>query len=111
MRATEFIRSILDLIDLVDQNGSIEQEITIEPMDCADPTPEEPQADLRRFRQIVDLSSANATQHANEPNEAYADISAVTTDAGGGVNGPKNPADIRANSISMYPAFQARSGE
>jgi hypothetical protein len=32
---------------------------------------------------------------ANSPNEVVADIEAVTTDAGGGVNGPKDPADIR----------------
>lgn len=32
----------------------------------------------------------------------------VTVNAGGGWNGPKNPADIRANSVSMYPNFQAK---
>jgi hypothetical protein len=30
----------------------------------------------------------------------------VTTDAGGGVNGPKDPSDIRGEHPSMYPAHQ-----
>ena len=32
---------------------------------------------------------------ANSPNEVVAPVDAVTTLAGGGVNGPKHPADIR----------------
>ena len=39
---------------------------------------------------------------ANEPDEAYAGIDSVTTDAGGGVNGPKDPADIRVKDPSGY---------
>jgi hypothetical protein len=31
----------------------------------------------------------------------------VTTDAGGGLNGPKHPADLRVKDPSMYPNFQA----
>jgi len=34
-------------------------------------------------------------EYANTPNEIVAPMSAVTTDAGGGLNGPKDPADIR----------------
>jgi len=32
---------------------------------------------------------------ANSPNEIVTDVDAITTLAGGGVNGPKDPADIR----------------
>ena len=39
---------------------------------------------------------------ANSPDEKYADISAVTTKAGGGLNGPKNPKDIRVKDPSPY---------
>ena len=44
----------------------------------------------------------------NSPAEVVAGIESVTTNAGGGLNGPKNPADIRADSVSMYPNFQAK---
>jgi transcriptional regulator of aromatic amino acid metabolism len=42
--------------------------------------------DIRRFRQIVDLASTQDTQYSNTPKEEYADISAVTSAAGGGIN-------------------------
>ena len=41
-------------------------------------------------------------QYSNTPNEQYADVAAVTTQAGGGVNGPKHSADIRGDSIRIY---------
>jgi len=65
---------------------------------------------IRRFRQIADLQSGPAKVCANQPAEAYADISAVTTAAGGGVNGAKNPADLRGNSMSLFPEFEAGKG-
>jgi len=43
---------------------------------------------------------------ANRPNEVVAPVSAVTTDAGGGVNGPKHPHDIRVKDPSAYPDQQ-----
>lgn len=39
---------------------------------------------------------------ANSPNEKYSGVSAVTTKAGGGLNGPKNPKDIRVKDPSPY---------
>ena len=49
-----------------------------------------------RFRQILAmLDSPSEGPLANTPNEVVAPVSAVTTLAGGGVNGPKHPADIR----------------
>jgi hypothetical protein len=39
---------------------------------------------------------------ANAPDEKYAGIDAVTTKAGGGLNGPKNPKDIRVKDPSPY---------
>lgn len=38
----------------------------------------------------------------NSPDEQYADIDAVTTDAGGGMNGPKHPKDLRVKDPSPY---------
>jgi hypothetical protein len=39
---------------------------------------------------------------ANSPNEVVADVDAVTTLAGGGVNGPKHPDDIRVKDPRGY---------
>jgi hypothetical protein len=39
---------------------------------------------------------------ANSPNEVVAPVSAVTTDAGGGVNSPKHPDDIRVKDPKGY---------
>ena len=58
--------------------------------------------DIRRFRQIVDLADVQQTEYSNNPKEEYASIESVTTAAGGGLNGPKHPDDIRGNSFSIY---------
>lgn len=116
MRANEIIRSILDLIDTVEGGESAPTvSIAIGSTPIAD-TPEvadEPECagdDIRRFKQIVDLASdeGELSPFSNSPNEKYADIDSVTTAAGGGVNNPKHPADIKSNSISMYPNFLAK---
>jgi hypothetical protein len=39
----------------------------------------------------------------NSPAEVTAGIESVTTNAGGGWNGPKNPANMRADSVALYP--------
>jgi hypothetical protein len=43
---------------------------------------------------------------ANSPNPVVAPVEAVTTLAGGGLNGPKHPHDIRVKDPSMYPNQQ-----
>ncbi len=40
--------------------------------------------------------------YQNKPKAEYADIDAVTTDAGGGMNGPKHPKDLRIKDPSPY---------
>ena len=90
MRATDIIRNVLDLIDAVDNKDNQEPTATIE----IEPEQGEPVAS--RFKQIFAmLSNPSAGPLANSPNEIVADIDAVTTNAGGGWNGPKHPADIR----------------
>lgn len=60
--------------------------------------------DIRRFRQIVDLADqGEPTEYTNTPKEEYAGIDAVTTAAGGGMQAPKHPADIRGEQPSIYP--------
>jgi hypothetical protein len=59
--------------------------------------------DIRRFRQIIDLAdTGQETHYSNTPKEEYADLSSVTTAAGGGIHAPKHPDDIRVNSFSIY---------
>ena len=108
MRATEIIRGVLDLIDQVECTQQIQEPSTavVEPVD----EPIQTGVDTNRFKQIFDLlSSQQAQMYDNSPAEVTAGIESVTTNAGGGWNGPKNPADIRANSVSMYPGFQAEN--
>ncbi len=60
--------------------------------------------DIRRFRQIVDLADqGEQTEYSNTPKEEYAAMDAVTTGAGGGMQTPKHPADIRGEQPSIYP--------
>jgi hypothetical protein len=60
--------------------------------------------DIRRFKQIVDLAaSGEPTEYSNTPREEYSAIDSVTTAAGGGMQAPKHPADIRGEQPSIYP--------
>lgn len=85
MRATEFIRELLDLIDQATDNT------------------QDPVTD---YESECDTPEVETVRLANQPDEMYADIKKVTVDAGGGLNGPKHPADLRADSFSMYPNTQ-----
>ena len=107
MRATEIIRSVLDLIDQLECNQQPEPEVVaIEPVE----EPVQTGVDTNRFKQIFDmLSSQQKQMYDNSPAEVTAGIESVTTNAGGGWNGPKNPADIRTNAPSMYPGYQAEN--
>jgi len=81
MKTTDIIRTVLDILDASDQEQMPE------------PQAHKPES---RFRAIYTmLSKKRSGPLANTPNEVVAPISAVTTDAGGGVNGPKHPDDIR----------------
>lgn len=124
MRANEIIRSILDLIDGVD-NGN--QQPTVSIAIGKTPVETEPQIlavadseddefahdDVRRFKQIVDLADTDGSNSpfSNTPNEKIADVDSVTKDAGGGWQAPKHPADQRVQHPSLYPGHQHKVGE
>lgn len=92
MRATEIIRGVLDLIDQVE---------------CAQQQQEQPVQGA--FAQLFAQLSTEPQGYDNSPDPHVHGIDSVTTAAGlGGLNGPKNPADIRSDSVSMYPNFQAK---
>lgn len=98
MKATEIIRGVLDLIDQIDCSPAADQIST-------------PTAEVGRFAQIFAMLSQPPSvdvTYDNSPDTVVSDVRSVTTDAGGGWNGPKQPSDLRADSISMYPNFQAK---
>ena len=93
MRATDVVRQVLDLLDEIE--GPHDIKIDTVPIDAAS-SPEQGEPIASRFKQIFAmLNNPSSGEYSNTPNEIVAPISAVTTDAGGGLNGPKNPADIR----------------
>ena len=100
MRATDIIRSVLDLLDRVDDQQQ-KDVCTPEPDYKAEPEKHS------RFRQIFRmLQASDNTGYANTPEEVVSDVASVTTQAGGGMNGPKHPHDIRVKDPSMYPNQQ-----
>lgn len=98
MRASEILRGLLDLIDKIESDPAEEKNDDI----VDDPNR------IKQIRDLMPCGCQDAVEYENEPQEAYASIEAVTTDAGGGVNGPKEPADLRGNSFRIYPS---RRGE
>ncbi len=105
MRATDIIRQVLNMIDAIDTNaaqGAPHEEPAEISVEIEAGTDDE----LARMKQIAGLLGSSETEYSNQPQERIAGIESVTTDAGGGVNSPKNPADLRANSVSMYPSTQ-----
>ena len=86
MRATDIIRAVLDLLDNAEENKNLDAEVHVQQNNEPDD----------RFKQILAMLDADSFGPlANSPNEVVADVDSVTTLAGGGVNGPKHPADIR----------------
>ena len=92
MRATDVVRQVLDLLDAIEGK-----------QDAADVTVVQNDEPDGRFRQILAmLNQESFGAYANSPNEAVSDLDSVTVDAGGGVNGPKHPADIRVKDPRGY---------
>jgi hypothetical protein len=84
MRIQEIIRELVDLIDELDDRGSYSED------------------DIKRFSQIKDLA-ATGEPYSTRPNERYADISSVTTDAGADSwQGTKDVKDIRGTTTRVY---------
>lgn len=109
MKAHEIIRGVLDLIDLIDNSADSDVD-TVVSIDALDQQDDFYNDSLRRFKQIAGIiDNDDDCTYANEPNEKYGNIDTVTVDAGGGLNEPKHPSDIRGNSISLYPYYQDKS--
>ena len=86
MRATDVVRQVLDLLDAIEGDHDVKADVTVVQNQEPD----------NRFRQILAMLNAESFgEYANTPNEIVSDIDSVTTLAGGGVNAPKDPKDIR----------------
>ena len=96
MKVTDIIRSVLDIIDNVEAPPEPQIAIAIEV---------DPQAELQDMQRLAGL--LDEPEYANEPNEIVAPMGAAFP-AGDDVHHSKNPADIRTNAASMFPAWQAR---
>lgn len=97
MRAQEIIRAVLNMLDQSEQPDSRPGEMS--PLANGD--------DTNRFKQIMDLiAQERRGELQNTPQEEYADINSVTIHAGGGVNGPKHPHDLRVKDPSQHPGQQ-----
>ena len=95
MRATDIVRQVLDLLDAVEGQHDLKPEAHIHIDQNNEPDD--------RFKSILAMLDADSFGPlANSPNEVVAPVSAVTTDAGGGVNGTKHPADIRVKDPGAY---------
>jgi len=91
MSARDLLRAVLDILD--SEEGQVKADVTVNQNDEPD----------NRFKQILAMLDADSFGPlANSPNEVVAPIEAVTTLAGGGVNGPKHPADIRVKDPRGY---------
>lgn len=111
MRATDIIRGVLDIIDQVEERQTLNPVIAVT---VGVPKEETIRTgvDTNRFKHVyamLDAERNNPAMYDNSPNETISGIDSVTQDAGGGWNGPKNPADMRADSISMYPNHQHKA--
>lgn len=86
MRATEFIRGLLDLID-----------------DFESGEENQPQSDY--VDEVPEIEVDINTQYSNSPDEMYTDKDTLFS-IGNDINKPKHPSDLRSDSFSMYPNMQ-----
>jgi hypothetical protein len=100
MRITDIIRGVLDIVDRAEVP---EPEMVI----AVEPEANQDDAELVRMRQIAGLLGTGETEYSNSPEERVADVDAVIA-SGDDVHKSKHPSDLRADSISMFPNFQAK---
>lgn len=103
MKVSDIIRTVLDLVDAADQ--PVQAQITA--VDTDHPAADD-DSELVRMKQIAGLLDTHARENfENEPNEKYSGIEAVLA-SGDDVHKSKNPADMRSDSVSMYPMYSGK---
>lgn len=99
MKVTDIIRSVLDIIDHAEDPEPQAVAVVQVQTDGG-----EELQDMQRLAGLIDLSEP---EFANEPHTIVSPVPAAFP-AGDDVHHAKNPADIRSDSISMFPDWQAR---
>lgn len=102
MRATDIIRNLLDTIDNIESADNTTSSCGCDDHDDTIMVASNDDDELRRFKQILGLVDSDLADYANSPDERITDVDSVTVAAGGGVNGPKHPADIRGEHGRLY---------
>ena len=100
MKVAEILRALADLVDATSPESApqIEPELAVVQVDVEPDTSEE----LGQIAKLAGITRASTT-----PNEQIAPLEAAFP-AGDDIHNSKNPADIRSDSVSMYPNFQAK---
>ena len=98
MKVSDIIRAVLDLVDSREPQAVASVQALPAGTSADD-------SELLRMRQIAGLIGSGEVEYTNSPEEKYASIDAVVA-SGDDVHKSKHPADIRGNSISMYPGIQ-----
>ena len=89
MRAVEFIRGLLDLIEKIEVEQKPMNDYEDEGCGCG------PGCDCPECIE----------QYSNSPDELYVGNRTILS-VGNDINKPKHPSDLRADSFSMYPNMQ-----
>lgn len=107
MKVTDIIRNVLELIDKAEEPESQAQSVVTVSQETPQDAEEVYGDTIRRFQQIAGILTTPETgEYENTPNEVVTGIESVTTDAGGGMQAPKHPADIRGEHPSLYPGSE-----
>jgi hypothetical protein len=105
MKISELLRGLADLIDQENQGPTMSVQINAPAEMTTAMAPD--QDELARMRMLSGLVGTGDTQYSNSPEEMVGTIANVTA-SGTDLNKSKDPADIRTNAPSMFPAAQWR---
>lgn len=99
MKIAELLRIIADEIDI--EHAAAEQQ-SVATVEIVAQTPEEDTDDLAQLAKLAGVAKATT-----EPDVQVYPVSAAFP-AGNDIHYSKNPADMRTDSISLYPGYGAR---
>jgi len=99
MKITDIIRGVLDVIDRAEEPEQA-------PVVAAVELEVEPESEIADMQKLAGILGVEEPEYANAPVEIVAPVTAAFP-GGDDVHHSKNPADIRTNAPSMFPAWQA----
>lgn len=112
MKITDIIRGVLDLADMAVANTENKPDVTVSIDAPVAPEVEDEQQSADLVDVLKHLAGINdceeqLPEYANEPNEVVAPTRAAYP-GGDDMHARKDPSDIRSDSVSMYPNYQAK---